>query len=272
MTSFSPRSGGQETVLIVTGANLAGVHTVLIGGMPVRSFTVLSSTAISVIVGPVTTGPIQVGSPLGGAASSDVFTFFPSPLISSVLPNAAGAGAVVRIRGTFGGGLIGLTIGGIVVPEADLVSHDDGSISVRVPARATNATIVLSTPGGTVVSTNALTFVGVPRLLSFTPAVAATGAVVTIIGEHFVSGASVYFGRVPARSATVNNTHERRFPPQDAPTLTHLLDKQNASLSSHWIRSVFITVRTPGGVTTSATQFVYNHTPSLGDIDPLDLL
>jgi Leucine-rich repeat (LRR) protein len=281
VTGFSPGIGGEGTVMTITGTNLTGVNSVAVGGVSVRSFTVLSSTTISVVLGPVSSGPIQIGSPLGGAASDSSFTFVPMPVLGGISPNPAGVGTVITIGGTFTGGVNGLVIGGVGIPLQNITVNQNGSISVQIPANATTSTIILSTPGGTVISTSALSFVGSPRLLSFSPLVAATGAIVTITGENFVQGMTLLFGTVPAQALTVNSPTRISaiVPAQAIPTFAAALassisEKGGATLQSTWVQSVFLTARTGGGTATSATQFVYSPTLTGGQsgIDPARLV
>lgn len=275
ITGFSPSIGGQAGTMIITGTNLTSVNVVAVGGVPVQSFTVLNSTTISVVLGAVATGPVQIGSPLGGVASDSSFTFVPSPTISSVFPNPAGVGALITIGGSNLGGLNGLTIGGVVIPQNGITTNPDGTFSARIPSTATTSTIIISTPGGTVISTNALTLVAAPTLTGFSPAVASTGAVITLTGENFVQGVQILFGTVFAPNVTVNSSSRMTVivPAQAAPVLSALLDKGSGVLTSSWVQSVFLTIRTGGGTVTSATQFVYSSTPggSTG-IDPLRLV
>lgn len=274
ITDFSPSIGGQGTEMTITGTNLTGVNTVAVGGVLVQRFTILNDSTIRVVLGPVASGPVQIGSPLGGAASGSVFTFVPMPVLSGVSPNPAGAGTLITIDGTFPGGVNGLIIGGVTIPQQNITVSQNGSLIVRIPMNATTSTITLSTPGGTLVSTNALSFVGVPRLISFSPAVAATGAIITLTGENFVAGTTVRFGAVPAQSVTVNSPTRMSVvvPSQPAPGFLADISKNSATLQSGWIQSVFLTVRTGGGTATSATQFVYSPTLNGGGIDPARLV
>ncbi|MBL7992292.1 MAG: hypothetical protein JNN25_12725, partial [Candidatus Kapabacteria bacterium] len=277
ITGFTPSVGGEGTTMLITGTNLTSVNAIAIGGIAVTGFTVLSSTTISVVVGAVATGPVQVGSPLGGAASDSSFTFVPKPVIGGIFPNPAGVGAVITISGTNLGGLNGLSIGGVNIPQGNITSNADGSFTTQIPLTATTSTIILSTPGGTAISTNALTFVAAPVLTSFSPAVSSTGAVITILGQNFTQGITVKFGDVFAQAVTVNNSGRLSVVvPAQIPSLTALVnDKPGSSVTSVVSTSVFLTLRTGGGTVTSATQFVYSPFPNGGSgngVDPLRLV
>jgi Leucine-rich repeat (LRR) protein len=273
VTGFTPSIGGEGTTMLITGTNLTGVNAIAIGGIAVSGFTVLSSTTISVVVGAVASGPIQVGSPLGGAASDSSFTFVPAPVIGGIFPNPAGIGTVITISGSNLGGLNSLQIGGVSIPPSGITVNADGSFTTRIPLTATTSTIILSTPGGTLISTTALTFVATPVLTSFSPAVSSTGAVITLLGQNFTQGTTVRFGDVFAQAVTVNSSGRMSVvvPPQAALLLASNGDKFG-TLTSTVPNAVYLTVRTGGGTVTSATQFVYRPFPNGGTgsgVDPL---
>jgi len=276
ITGFTPSIGGEGTTMLIRGINFTTVNAVAVGGVPVQSFMRLSDTTISVVLGAVATGPIQVGSPLGGAASDSSFTFVPLPVIGNILPNPAGAGTVITISGANLSGLNTLQIGGVTIPQNGITANPDGSFTVQIPLTATTSTIVLSTPGGTVISTTALTLVSSPVLTSFSPAVSSTGAVLTILGQNFTPGTTVRFGNVFAQAVTVNTNGRLSVvvPPQALPLLASSGDKFG-TLTSTVPNAVYLTVRTGGGTVTSATQFVYSPFPnggSGGGVDPLRLV
>ncbi len=82
ISGFSPNTGGARTSLVISGQNF-GVSTrstiqdVLIGGLPVQSFVVLSPTEIRVLVGQVTSGTLSIQTGSGLLTTSATFTFNP---------------------------------------------------------------------------------------------------------------------------------------------------------------------------------------------------
>lgn len=74
ITSFTPSSGVDGTVITITGVNLGQVATVTVGGTAVASFTA-SPTTISAVLGAGSSGPIVVSSPDGIAQSATNLTF-----------------------------------------------------------------------------------------------------------------------------------------------------------------------------------------------------
>jgi Leucine-rich repeat (LRR) protein len=257
ITGFSPSLGGAQTVMTINGTNLSDVSAVAIGGVAVASFTVLSSTTIIVTVGEVLSGPVQIGSPAGGAATDSAFTYIPPPQITGVQPPTASPGTPVVLTGSNLSGVSGVAIGGVSVsPSGFTVAPDGSSLSVVVPSAATNSTLIVSSPGGQFFSTSALVVVPPPIISSFNPTLATTGAAITLFGEHFIGVQSVLFGAANALF-TVNS-----------PTRITAIVPERASTEATQTR---ISVRTSSGVATTATLFAYHALPSgaPSGVDPL---
>lgn len=263
ITRFSPDRGGEETVVLLIGENLTGINSVAIGTVPVASFRVLSSTGISITVGAVVTGPIQIGGPNGGTASNDEFTFVPTPVIQSVSPQMAGPGATVTITGQNLQNVTTLTFGGVVITNFTI--NPNGSISFVVPPGAmpgaTNTQIRLNAEGGTVQATTSVVFVPQPTITSFAPAIELTGATITLRGTNLRGIQSVRFG-TDAASAVAN------FTPNDSTRLTVTVPARVFGMGTE----VPITIIAAGGVrVTSATTFAYKSLPTGPTSGGLDL-
>src|SRR5262249_9654469 len=98
VTSVTPVSGPEGTLVTLTGVNLAGASQVAFGGANVMSITVLSATSVRVVVpAGATTGKITVTDEAGSAQSATSFTVTPRIL---TIPAAALPGAGVTITGT----------------------------------------------------------------------------------------------------------------------------------------------------------------------------
>lgn len=249
ITSFSPERGGAETVVLVVGENLTGVNAVAIGTVPVADFRVLSSTGISLTVGNVNTGPIQLGGPNGGTASNGIFTFVPTPVIQSVSPQMAGPGATVTITGQNLQNVTTLTFGGVVITNFTI--NPNGSITFVVPAGAmpgaTNTQIRLNAEGGSVQATTSVVFVPQPTITGFAPAVETTGAIITVRGTGFATVQSVRFG-------TENASAIANFTRNDSTRLTVTVPARVAGMGTE----VPIVIVASGGVrVVSATKFAY---------------
>ncbi len=88
ITSFTPTSGIAGTTVTITGTNLTGATGVTFGGTAATSFSVVSSTTLTAVVGTGTSGKISVITPAGTATSSTDFTITLPDLIT-ILPQPA---------------------------------------------------------------------------------------------------------------------------------------------------------------------------------------
>ena len=280
---FSPSSGGIGTMILVTGASFTGVSAVAIAGVPVASFTVVTDSLITASVANGVSGAVQVTSPIGGASSDSTFRFIPPPSLGLVLPNPAGFGTPITISGANLQNTISLSIGGVQIPITPAIFTPSGNIAVTVPPNASNGTISIVTPGGSIESTSALVLVPRPVILSVAPQVAGTGEVITLIGRNFENTRFVRFGGGTSGVALANagftlNSPTRisvvvppqvRIPQSTTSTLAfeRFFEKQTSSLNAV-NGMVPITVETPGGIATAGTlaanEFYYRTTTAVG--------
>jgi hypothetical protein len=89
ISSFTPTMICSGSTITITGTNFTGATSVTIGGTPVSSFTVNSSTSITATVGSGTTGLISVVTPTGAATSSSVLTITPQPSTPTITPSGS---------------------------------------------------------------------------------------------------------------------------------------------------------------------------------------
>lgn len=80
LSDFTPRLGGRETVITLTGQNLGTeprgiIRGVRIGGLPVRSFLLQSPSRMTIIPGNVRTGRITVETTGGELTTQGIFEF-----------------------------------------------------------------------------------------------------------------------------------------------------------------------------------------------------
>jgi len=134
INSFLPASGPIGTVMNITGTSFTGATAITVGGTPVASFTVNSSTSITAVINNGSSGDVVVTVP-GGSSSLSGFTWFATPVINSFSPVSATAGATITITGT---GFSPLVPGNIVM---------FGSVRAAI-LTATNTVLTVTVPPG----------------------------------------------------------------------------------------------------------------------------
>ncbi|MFN9855902.1 MAG: IPT/TIG domain-containing protein, partial [Bacteroidota bacterium] len=198
ITSFAPQSAGAGALITIIGTNLNGTLALTLGGTPVTSFTVVSSTTIVAVVGSGSTGAVSLTTP-GGTASLAGFTFIPAPTITSFDPTTSVAGALLNIAGTNFDGTYAITLGGTPVSSFTVVSS---TYIVAVVGSGATGAVSLTTPGGTA-SLAGFTFIPAPIITSFAPTAAASGMAITITGNYFTGTSIVTLGGTPVASFIV---------------------------------------------------------------------
>jgi len=204
ITSFSPQSAGTGTAVLIKGTGFVSnqVNAVSFGGTPATSINVISDTTISAIVGAGSTGSVKVIAP-GDTVAATGFTYTTAstgpPTISSFSPLSGMQGAEIVITGTNLSNVTSVTFGGM--PAQSFQIYSDNSIHAFVAAGATGSVAVNGANGNA--SYPGFTFLTAPppqnppRLTSFTPQSAGTGATVTITGLYLKDVVSVSFGGSP---------------------------------------------------------------------------
>jgi len=193
ITSFAPVTAAAGAVISITGTNFTGTSAITLGGTPVTSFTVVSSTSMVAIVGTGATGAVSLTTS-GGTASLAGFTFLSAPTITSFAPSTAAAGAVISITGTNFTGTSAITLGGTPVTSFTVVSST--SIVAIVGTGATGA-LSLTASGGTA-SLTGFTFILAPTIISFSAATGPVGTLVTITGTNLSNPTGITIGGVSA--------------------------------------------------------------------------
>lgn len=217
-TSLNPTSGPETggTVVTISGAGFTGATGVTFDGTPGSSFSVDSDTQITVTSPAHDPGTVDVvvQHPGGDAAPLD-FEFMQLITVTGVTPGSGPSygGTEVTVSGSCFTGATGVTIGGVLVPAAEFVSHSDSEIVFVTPAN--DVGVVDVTVHGAAECAGDETVpdgfeyldVDAPVITDLTPdsGPESGGTVVTITGEGFTDATGVLFGETLAASFVVDS-------------------------------------------------------------------
>jgi hypothetical protein len=166
-----------------------------------------------------------------------------APTITSFAPTSGPTtgGTTVIITGTNLTGASAVTFGTTMDPTFTVTSATTIKVKTE-PHLAGTFHVAVITPGGRDIATTDYTFVTpVPTITSFTPTSGSTngGTTVTITGTNLTGASAVKFGTATATIVTVTSTTIR------------------AKTRAHAAGAIAISVTTPGGTTTSATDYKF---------------
>ena len=160
-----------------------------------------------------------------------------APIVSSLSPTSAAAGAPVTISGYGFQGATGVSFHGT---SANFTVNSDTQIAATVPSGATSGTVTVTGPAGTGTSAGNFTVIPPPPPPvfngGFVPASGAVGAVVTLTGSGFTGASSVAFDGTSAAFHVDSDTQITAVVPSGA---------GNGA----------ITVSNPGGSSSSTASF-----------------
>jgi len=172
------------------------------------------------------------GTAVGGLGVFYSFDMGLKPFVSMVAWYGA-VGQTIEILGQGLKGTTAVSFNGTAATTFTVVS--DTYLTAVVPSGTTAGIVTLTTPGGVLTSDRA--FKVLPGIVSFSPPSGPVGTSVTITGTTFTGTTKVTFGGVKATSfQVISDSEVQAFVPTGAKTGK-------------------ITVTTPGGTATSATNF-----------------
>ena len=259
ITSVSPLSGPLTagTEISITGKNFAGANSVKVDGVAATNILVVSSTSITAKVPAGSAGAKDVSvTTVGGTATlASAFTYFAAPTITMVDPPSGLllAGTPITISGTNLTGTSSVLVGG--VPATNVVVHSDYSISARTPAGSVGVkNISVTTIGGTVIKTNAFTYVAAPTITSLSPISGplTAGTAITITGTNLTNASKVKIGGLEANSLVVNSATSLSIV---APAGT--------------VGSTDVSVTTIAGTVIKLSAFTYVAAPTIVSVSPI---
>jgi len=206
ITSFSPDSAAQGTMVTITGKGFTASGSVQFGGTPAQSFTVLNDSTVTATVGFGASGPITITAP-GGVASSTtnfvyIVTTLPPLVLTSFSPDSAGQGATVTLTGQHLSQITAISFGG--TPAQSFRIYSDSVVYITVGAGSTG-NLYVSANNGTD-SLTGFTYIAPPppppvvTITSFSPMTGTTGTTISIHGSNLTAVKSVSFGGTPAAS------------------------------------------------------------------------
>jgi hypothetical protein len=203
ITTFSPQTGSAGIVVLIegTGFLVNGVNGVSFGGTNAASYTKISDTEISAVVGQGSTGSVRVISPASTVVSSANFIYTTAvpvgpPSVTSFSPLSATQGTDITIIGSNFSNVTGVTFGGT---PAQLIQIKSDNIIVARVAGGTTGDVSVTGSNGTV-SYPGFTFLTAPpppappKITAFSPQSAGSGMNVNIRGINLSDVTTVTFG------------------------------------------------------------------------------
>ena len=247
-------SGGTNgDVITIDGINFDNASAVKFGDTVAASYTVVSPTRITAVVGNGKTGAVSVTGPGGVGTRSKFIYYAPGagrpnpPVITSFSPTEGPDGAVVTINGLNFQGTDWFTTAVRIGDAPDgprtaiIQSMTATRLVVRVNGGATGL-IRVYTPAGVTTSTQTFTYFPPPSISAFSPTTGGAGTVVTVLGTNFNGVTSVRIGNTAVSSYTV-----------DSPT--QITATVGAGTTGR------VTVVANGGTATSSTNFTFPTPP-----------
>lgn len=243
--TFEPASGKPGTSVKITGANFSTAKSVTFNSVA-AIFYIESATVIRATVPEgALSGPIGVNNTTGAGASSGQFQV--APFLTKLTPDRGLSGHTVVIAGENLVNTTNVYFGGIAAAFTPISANQ---ISTTIPAGATNAPVTVKTTVGSATTTNDFLITGAPIIRSFTPTVASTGQIVIIDGGDFTGVTNVFFNGQAASGFAI--TAQNQVQAQIPSTAT----------------TGPVTVHTPGGVATSATNLITGAGPIVTGFSP----
>jgi hypothetical protein len=202
ITSFTPTTQYYDSLVTIHGQKFTGATAVSFGGTPALSFTVVSDSVITAIVGAGTSGAVSVTT-IYSSGSLGGFTYVnQAPTITSISPASFGPGQRVIVKGA---NLINIESVNFGNSQPNFFQQTPDSLVIELSTYIPVAnSITITTPGGTAVDSNFTFLVPPPHLYYFTPTAASAGTQVTIYGYYLVNVTGVSFGGVPAAAYSVS--------------------------------------------------------------------
>ncbi len=200
ITSFSPQVAGPGMTITINGHKLTGTQSVYFGGTPATSYTVVSDSVVTAVVGSGSSGDIHIHSLNGDASISD-FTVTTLPIITSFSPTAAMTGTTVTISGANFTSTYGVWFGSTLASSFTVVSPNK---ITAIVGNGSSGSVFVATPVG-FGNLPGFTYLPPPSITSFTPASGGPNTTITINGTNFNNVTAVAIGGTPAKNFVIMN-------------------------------------------------------------------
>ena len=218
ITAVSPSTGLAGAVVTITGTGLADLTGVAFGPAAGTHVQLDTDTSVQATV-PAGSGTVDVTATTADGTSAtsaaDQFTYGGPPVLTGIQPagGPAAGGTKVTLTGNgFVTGQTSVTIGGTVVPAANVTVNSVSQLTFNTPPGGPgNATVTVTDPNGTS-APSATGFSYQPSLYPIVSTVSpnssptAGGTTVTLTGSGFNGVTAVKFGSTVATSYTVNSS------------------------------------------------------------------
>lgn len=242
-TSITVSGTGFEGASVTVGGNACLNVVVAIDGLSLTCDTPAGSGSAEVVV-----------TTAGGPSDPGTFTYYGVPTVSDVTPTAGplAGGTTITMTGTNLSGAA-VTVGGNTCASVT-VNQAGTSLTCVTPAgSAGDATVAVTTPGGSVANAGTFTYVPVPTISGVSPATGTSygGTTITVTGAG-LTGSTVTVGGEQCTDVVVA---------MDGLSLTCVTPSGTAGAAD-------VVVTTPGGAS-SPGVFTYEvPAPSVGDVTP----
>ena len=261
--SYGPVAGNQSITICGTGFTPSGNVQVTFGTNPQSPGTNVVTVSSSLMtaatpaysVNTKTSVPITIFNPIGSSLNQVNYTYYPLPVITSVLPNLGPlvGGQNVTICGTGFLDATLLSFSGAISNSAPILTITDTVITCTTPSGMYGpAYILLTTPGGANVPTTALyQYASGPVISSISPQYGAIGGgqLLTICGSSFTGASSVTLC-----GTTINGLA----------TISSITDSVvTVTTPAEPVGPAYVLLTTPAGTSPATTVFTYAPSPTI---------
>ena len=185
-----PYSAAPTSTITIFGTNFVGIRNITINGTPVSSFDVVDANEVQAVIAPHTTsGSLVIETPTGKDSLDFIVT--QPPKINSISPSTGAVGTSIVISGANFANYIGPSAVSFGAVAGAITKSSDSSLTVTVPAGATNQPISILANGIWGFSLN-------PFVTTF------SGAGSSFVSSSFISTPAIATGTMPG-SLTIND-------------------------------------------------------------------